>query len=69
MDEMTSLEGRRLEECVESGRPVRIYIVNGYQLTGVITDFDCNLIMVNSQGREMMVYRSALSTIELLEEG
>ena len=67
MDEMTSMEVRRLEQAVEQGASVRVYIVNGYQLNGVITDFDCNALMMRTNGREMMVYRSAVSSIEFLK--
>lgn len=64
MDEMTSLEVRKLEEAVESGRKVKIYIVNGRQFEAVIQDFDCNVLIVDVQGREQMVYRHAVSTID-----
>ena len=66
MDEMTSLEGHLLDKAIESGREVKIYTVNGYQFLAKIKDYDCNALLVQVKGREMMVYRHAVSTIELI---
>lgn len=66
MDEMTSLEGRALERAVESGRKVKLSTINGYQVVGTVTDFDCNVITMDVKGEEWMVYRHALSSIIFL---
>ena len=65
MDEMTTMEARKLEAAVERGDKVRLFTINGYQITGLITDFDCNALLIRNQAREMLVYRHAISTIYL----
>lgn len=43
--------------------PVTIYLVNGVQIKGCIKSFDNFTVMIESDGRQMMVYKHALSTI------
>lgn len=63
MEEIYELEARKLQEAVADGREVKIHIVNGYRMEAVILDFDCNVILCRSGGKERMVYRHAVSTI------
>lgn len=66
MDEMTSLEARTLDAAIESGKAVKIIMVNGYQATATILDFDCNVILARVNGQKWMVYRHAVSTIVMI---
>lgn len=42
--------------------PVRIYLVNGFQLSGIIRGFDNFTIVIDSEGKQQMVYKHAIST-------
>jgi host factor-I protein len=42
---------------------VTIYLVNGFQLKGYVSGFDNFTIILNSDGRNQMVYKHAISTI------
>lgn len=65
MEEMMSIENLQLAKAQESGQKVRIYIVNGYQINAEIIDFDSDVILCSVEGRMKMIYRHAVSTIEL----
>lgn len=65
MKEIYEVEEKKLRSCVESGADVVIYMGNGFQVHGRILDYDQNVILVESGGREQMVYRHAASTIAL----
>ncbi|MGI6548809.1 MAG: RNA chaperone Hfq [Syntrophomonadales bacterium] len=43
--------------------PVTIYLVNGFQIKGVIRGFDNFTAIVEQEGRQQMVYKHAISTI------
>ena len=49
---------------VRRGRtPVTVFLVNGFQLRGVVTGFDAFVLVVNSDGRQQVIYKHAISTI------
>ena len=40
-----------------------VFLMNGYQIKGVIRGYDNFVIMVESDGRQQVVYKHAVSTI------
>ncbi len=42
---------------------VIIYLTNGFQLKGNVTGFDNFTIILDSEGKQMMIYKHAVSTI------
>ena len=42
---------------------VTVFLVNGFQLRGVITGFDQFVIVLHSDGKQHMIYKHAVSTI------
>lgn len=47
---------------------VVIYTINGFQIRGVIVDFDELAILVDSGVKKQMVYKHAVSTIAPFQE-
>ncbi|MGQ9556995.1 MAG: RNA chaperone Hfq [Desulfurispora sp.] len=45
---------------------VTIYLVNGFQLRGQVRGFDNFTVILESDGKQMMVYKHAISTISPL---
>ena len=43
--------------------PVTLFLVNGFQLRGVITGFDCFVVVLESEGKQQVIYKHAISTI------
>ena len=43
--------------------PVIIHLVNGFQIRGFIKGFDNYVLIVESEGKQMMLYKQAVSTI------
>ena len=54
---------------------VTVFLVNGFQLRGVITGFDSFVVVLVTDGKQQMIYKHAISTIipqrclRLLQEG
>ena len=42
---------------------VTVFLVNGFQMRGVITGFDQFVILLQSDGRQQMIYKHAVSTM------
>lgn len=40
-----------------------IYLVNGFQLKGIVRGFDNFTVIIESEGKQQMVYKHAISTI------
>ena len=43
--------------------PVIIYLTNGFQLKGSVKGFDNFTVILDSEGKQMMIYKHAISTI------
>ena len=43
--------------------PVTVFLMNGFQMRGIITGFDQFVIMLQSDGRQQMIYKHAVSTM------
>ena len=42
---------------------VTVFLMNGYQMRGIITAFDPYVVVVVSDGRQQVIYKHAISTI------
>ncbi|MGB9886365.1 MAG: RNA chaperone Hfq [Moorellales bacterium] len=58
-----NLQDWYLNQLRKDGMPVTIYLVNGFQLKGVIRAFDNFTVIVDVEGRQQMVYKHAISTV------
>jgi len=51
-----------LNQIRKENVPVTIYLVNGFQLRGFIRAFDNFTIVIDSEGKQQLVYKHAIST-------
>ena len=42
---------------------VTMFLMNGFQMRGVVTGFDSFVVVLTSEGRQQVVYKHAISTI------
>lgn len=43
--------------------PVTMFLMNGFQMRGVIRGFDAFAVVLESEGRQQLIYKHAISTI------
>ena len=43
--------------------PVTLFLMNGFQMRGVITGYDPFVVVLDSDGRQQVIYKHAISTI------
>lgn len=58
-----SLQDTFLAECKRLGTPVTVYLVNGFQLRGVVKGFDPFTVLLDYDLKTHLVYKHAISTI------
>lgn len=57
-----NIQDHFLNQIRKDNIPVIIYLVNGFQIRGVVKAFDNFTIIVESEGKQQMVYKHAIST-------
>ena len=63
MSESTYLHEAILKECCREKVPVTLFLMNGFQLRGVITGYDSFVVVLVSDGKQQMIYKHAISTL------
>ncbi len=58
-----SLQDTFLAECKRQGAAVTVYLVNGFQLRGVVKGYDPFTVMLEYERQTHLVYKHAISTI------
>ncbi|MGI6188144.1 MAG: RNA chaperone Hfq [Clostridiales bacterium] len=57
------LQDAYLNQIRKERIPVTIHLVNGFQLKGFIKGFDNFIILLENEGKQMMLYKHAVSTV------
>ena len=63
MNEQLNLQDAILKEVRKDKVPVTLFLMNGFQLRGVITGFDSFVVVLVSDGKQQMIYKHAISTL------
>ncbi len=63
MKSQLNLQDNILNEVRKKNIPVVVYLMNGYQLKGEVIGFDNFTIILNSDNKEHLIYKHAISTI------
>ena len=43
--------------------PVTLFLMNGFQLRGIVRSFDRFAVLIEADGRQQMIYKHAISTV------
>lgn len=43
--------------------PATLFLMNGFQLRGVVRSFDSFVVLIDADGRQQMIYKHAISTV------
>ena len=63
MSDTTNLQEAILTECRKDKVPVTLFLMNGFQLRGIVTGFDSFVVVLVSDGKQQMIYKHAISTL------
>jgi host factor-I protein len=62
MKQPINIQDTFLNQLRKENIPVTVYLTNGFQIRGQIKAFDNFTIIIDSEGKQQMVYKHAIST-------
>ena len=62
-----NLQDRFLNQARKDRIPLTLFLMNGFQLRGTIVSFDQFAVLVQSEGRQNLIYKHAISTVQPAE--
>ena len=63
MTQKMNLQDAFLAAARRSEIPVTAFLVNGFQMRGVISGFDSFTVALTAEGKQNLIYKHAISTI------
>ena len=63
MSESITLQDAILKEVIRDKVPLTLFLMNGFQLRGIVTGFDSFVVVLVSDGKQQMIYKHAISTL------
>ena len=63
MKNQVNLQDVFLNQVRKENTQITIFLVNGFQLRGTVRGFDNYTIVLDSEGKQQMIYKHAISTI------
>ena len=63
MSEVITLQEAVLREVRRDQVPVTMFLMNGFQLRGIITGYDSFVVVLVTDGKQQMIYKHAISTL------
>ncbi|SHH02758.1 RNA-binding protein Hfq [Thermosyntropha lipolytica DSM 11003] len=62
-----NLQDAFLNQVRKERIPVTIFLVNGFQIKGLVKGFDNFTVVIEVEGKQQMVYKHAISTVAPLK--
>ncbi|MGL4346142.1 MAG: RNA chaperone Hfq [Cellulosilyticaceae bacterium] len=63
MSKSINLQDVLLNQLRKDKVPVTIFLTNGFQLKGTVRGFDNFVVLLESEGKQHMLYKHAISTV------
>ena len=63
MQKTQNLQDMFLNQARKEKLAVTMFLMNGFQLRGVIRGFDGFTVILDSDGKQQMIYKHAISTV------
>ncbi|MCD7843767.1 MAG: RNA chaperone Hfq [Clostridiales bacterium] len=63
MQKTNNLQDLFLAQVRRARMNLTLILMNGFQMRGVITGYDAFVVVVNTDGKQQVVYKHAISTI------
>ena len=63
MKKVNNLQDVFLNQARSETIPVTVFLTNGFQLRGNVKGFDAFTVVLDSEGKQQLIYKHAISTI------
>lgn len=68
MSDAINLQDAILREVRKDRVPVTLFLMNGFQLRGIVTGFDSFVVVLVTDGKQQMIYKHAISTLAPMKQ-
>ena len=68
MSDAINLQDAILNEVRKDRVPVTLFLMNGFQLRGIVTGFDSFVVVLVTDGKQQMIYKHAISTLAPMKQ-
>lgn len=63
MKNIINLQDTFLNRARKDNITITVFLVNGYQIKGIVKGFDNYTLVLDSEGKQQLIYKHAISTI------
>lgn len=63
MRQNVNLQDLFLNKARKENMNITVFLVNGYQIKGIVNGFDNYTLVMDSDGKQQLIYKHAISTI------
>ena len=63
MQKTQNIQDTLLNQIRREKQIVTFFLMNGFQLKGIVRSFDSFVVILDTDGRQQMIYKHAISTI------
>ena len=63
MSKTNDLQNLFLARARRAQEPVTMFLMNGFQMRGKITGFDAFVVVLDTEGKQQIIYKHAISTV------
>lgn len=63
MSKAINLQDVFLNQVRKDKTSILVYLTNGFQLKGIVRGFDNFIVILETEGKQQMIYKHAISTI------
>lgn len=67
MAQSVNIQDQYLNELRKTHGPVTVFLTNGFQLRGTVKAFDNFTVLLDTEGKEQLIYKHAISTFAPLK--
>lgn len=60
--QQVNIQDTFLNQVRKDRMPVIVYLINGFQIRGIVKAFDNFTIVLEAEGKQQMIYKHAIST-------
>ena len=68
MSDAVNFQDTILNEVRRDKVPVTLFLMNGFQLRGIVTGFDSFVVVLVTDGKQQMIYKHAISTLAPMKQ-
>ncbi len=58
-----NLQDAFLNVVRQQAQPVTVFLMNGFQMRGIVRGFDSFVVIFEIEGKQQMIYKHAISTV------